>query len=81
MYFCVLYFYKTHCLCTVYAHWIQAGPYLLDQERLKDEDGDDVDDDEEDDSVTLVVDGGVESRIDVSATQGREQHSPTAERS
>ena len=36
---------------------------------------------DEDDFVTLVVDGGVESRIDVSATQGREQHSPTAERS
>ena len=49
-----------------------------DKERLKDGDfygGDVVDDDDEDDSVTLVVDGGVESRIDVSETQGREEHS------
>ena len=46
-------------------------------ERLNDEDFD-VDDEEEDELSTLVVDGGVESRIDVSATQGREQHSPSA---
>ena len=33
------------------------------------------------DSVILVVDGGVESRIDVSETQGREEHSATTAKS